>query len=213
MKKTIICFGDSNTHGYDTATDGRFDEGTRYTGLLATLLGDAYQIHEEGLGGRTACFDDPLTEGLSGLQLITPLLMTHEPVDLLLIMLGTNDTKQRFGATPENIATGISRLIRKAKDTSGAWRTAPNILLICPPPIEPGYQSAAFAGEMGVGCDEKARQLAPLYQRVAEELHCAFLDAGTIDGVRMHPHDCMHLTAESHRLLAEAIARMIPDLC
>ena len=94
MKKHIVCFGDSNTHGYCAMNDGRFTEEERWTCLLQKNLGEEYLILEEGLSGRTTCFDDPLFEGLSGLNYIYPCLMSHEPVDLLVIILGTNDTKE-----------------------------------------------------------------------------------------------------------------------
>ena len=108
-KKHIICFGDSNTHGYCAETDGRFDENTRWTCLLQAKLGDEYLILEEGLG-RTTCFDDPTHEGLRGLDYISPCLQTHEPVDLLIIMLGTNDTKERFGCSAESLGNCMKRL-------------------------------------------------------------------------------------------------------
>lgn len=111
--KTIVCFGDSNTHGYNSSNDGRLTEQERWTCLLDTYLGDEYRIIEEGLGGRTTVFDDPIFEGLSGLAYLFPCLMSHEPVDLLIIMLGTNDTKERFRATPANIAKGLERLTQK----------------------------------------------------------------------------------------------------
>ena len=97
MKKTIVCFGDSNTHGYCSETGGRFDDTQRYPCLLEKYLGEGYIVREEGLSGRTTVFEDPLFEGLSGLSAIFSCLMSHEPVDLLIIMLGTNDTKERFG--------------------------------------------------------------------------------------------------------------------
>lgn len=212
MKKTIICFGDSNTHGYDTANDGRFDVSVRYPGRLAALLGDAYDVKEEGLSGRTCCFDDPLFEGLNGLRAISPVLLTHEPVDLLIIMLGTNDVKARFSATAPNIAKGMERLLQKAIDTHTAWRSCPHILLVCPPPIAPGYAQAVFAEEMGAGCAEKSTALAAYYQQTAERLGCHFLDAGSIPGIQMHPRDCMHLSAESHTLLAKRLAALVPEL-
>ena len=99
MKKHIVCLGDSNTHGYcadpaDCADGGiRFNENERWTRRLQTLLGDEYLVTEEGLSGRTTCFDDPIHEGLSALSYITPCLKSHEFVDLLVIMLGTNDVK------------------------------------------------------------------------------------------------------------------------
>lgn len=87
------------------------------------MLGDEYDVKEEGLSGRTTVFDDPLSEGLNGLTMITLCLLTHKPVDLLIVMLGTNDTKERFACTPENITFGMEHLLRKAADTWDAWRT------------------------------------------------------------------------------------------
>lgn len=210
--KTIVCFGDSNTHGYNSSNMSRFTEKERWTCLLADLLGPDYLVREEGLGGRTTVFDDPLFEGLSGLSYIYPCMLTHEPLDLLIIMLGTNDTKERFCATPENIAKGLERLVRKALDTTDAWRNEPNILIIAPTPIEEGYQDTLVGGEMGKGCIEKSKALAPLYQDVAQRLHCHFLDAGAIEGVHMYPYDHMHLSLNSHRILAEKLAKLIPTL-
>ena len=110
MKKHIVCFGDSNTHGAckdpsDSADHGsRFNENERWTCLLQKKLGEDYLVLEEGLSGRNCAFEDPIHEGMSGVAHISPILMSHEPVDLLIIMLGTNDTKAYFSATPVNIA-------------------------------------------------------------------------------------------------------------
>ena len=90
-QKNILCFGDSNTHGYNSKTGGRFTVEERWTKLLQRKLGDDYYVIEEGLSGRTTSFDDPVFEGLSGLNAIYPCMMTHEPLDLVIIMLGTND--------------------------------------------------------------------------------------------------------------------------
>lgn len=212
-KKTIVCFGDSNTHGYNSFNNGRFTERERWTCLLQKYLGEKYSVKEEGLGGRTTVFIDPLFEGLDGLSYLFPCLMTHEPIDLLIIMLGTNDTKERFSATPENIAKGLERLTQKAIASKDAWRHAPNILLIAPPPIECGYEQTAVGGEMGRGCVEKSRALSPLYQQVAKQNGCHFLDAGAISGMEMYPYDFMHLSMESHKLLAVALAQLIPQIC
>ena len=120
MKNHIVCFGDSNTHGYcadpnDTAdhTD-RFTEDERWTCLLQKALGEDYLVLEEGLSGRTTVFRDPLHECMSGLDVIYSTLMSHEPVDLLIIMLGTNDTKERFNASPACI--GIASRQRNRLD-------------------------------------------------------------------------------------------------
>lgn len=212
MKKTIVCFGDSNTHGYCAETGGRFDDANRYPGLLQSYLGDKYLVREEGLSGRTTVFDDPLFEGLNGLSCIFPCLMSHEPVNLLIIMLGTNDVKERFGCNAQNIAKGMERLVRKAMNTDAWAGGIPRILIVAPPPIEEGYEDTFVKGEMGKGCAEKSRELALHYKNTAELTGCSFLDAGSIPGMKMHPNDHMHFTRESHQLLAQELAKLIPSL-
>lgn len=210
--KKVVCFGDSNTYGYNSKTGGRFSETERWTCLLGQYLGQEYHVVEEGLEGRTACFDDPLFEGLCGFNYLYPCLMTHKPVDLLIIMLGTNDVKERFSATPANVGKGIERLIQKAIDTKIAFRNKPNILLITPPAIEPGYEHTEVAGEMGKDCVEKSRMLAPIYEDVAKRLDCHYLDAGAVEGVEMYPYDYMHLSPAAHESLARKLAQLIPGL-
>lgn len=211
-RKKIVCFGDSNTHGYNSKTGGRFSEEERWTCLLAKYLGEEYVVAEEGLEGRTACFEDPLFEGLCGLSYLYPCLMTHKPIDLLIIMLGTNDVKERFSATPENIGRAMERLVQKAMETKDAFRNKPNILIMAPPAIEPGYETTSVAGEMGKNCVEKSAALAPIYEEAAKRLGCHFLDAGKVDGVEMYPYDYMHLSRKAHNKLAKELARRIPEM-
>ncbi|MBO7251189.1 MAG: lipolytic enzyme, G-D-S-L, partial [Oscillospiraceae bacterium] len=128
MKKHIVCLGDSNTHGYcadpaDCADGGnRFNENERWPRVLEKLLGEDYLVLEEGLSGRTTVFPDALHEGMPALDVVYPVLMSHEPVDLLIIMLGTNDTKDRLGMNAACIALGMERLVQKAKSVP-CWGT------------------------------------------------------------------------------------------
>ena len=216
MKKHIVCFGDSNTHGYcadpnDCADRGdRFNEDERWTCLLQKALGDEYLVIEEGLSGRTTVFDDPLHESMSGLDVIYSCLMSHEPVDLLIIMLGTNDTKARLGANAACISIGMERLVMKAK-TVLAWRgNRPNILIIAPPHIGDGLYLRPEGEPMGPGCPQKSRELAHYYSSMAKTQHCAFLDA---EGVaEFNNVDCMHLSRKGHRQLAEKLTELVPGL-
>lgn len=212
MRKHIVCFGDSNTHGYKASDNGRYDESERWTCLLGQKLGEDYLVLEEGLSGRTTCFDDPIHEGLSGLDYIYPCLMSHEPVDLLIIMLGTNDTKERFGVSPACIALGLKRLIAKAKATSDAWRGGvPRILVVVPKNIDKRYEETPVALTMGRGCAEKSEGLAEEYEKTADMMGCAFFDANRV----VEENNCfdyMHLTAEGHAQLAGALAEIVPGL-
>ena len=217
MKKHILCYGDSNTHGYcadpGDCEDGgiRFTENQRWPRLLQTTLGEDYLVTEEGLSGRTTCFDDPLYEGLNGLDYITPCLKSHEVIDLLIIMLGTNDTKDRFCASAACIGLGMARLVKKAKDTDCWGGKAPNILVIAPPPIGAGMLTSPVAQTMGQLCVEKSRQLGESYREQCELLGVSFLDAGAL-GCEFNTVDYMHLTSRGHAQLAEALAPLVPRL-
>ena len=212
MKKHIVCFGDSNTHGYcadpkDCADGGdRFNEDERWTCLLQKALGEDCLVIEEGLSGRTTVFDDPLHECMSGLDVIYSTLMSHEPVDLLIIMLGTNDTKERFGANAAAIAVGMERLIKKAKSVEAWGKKQPNILVICPPPLGEGFHDEV----MGPGCVAKSVALPPYMKAVAERNGVHYLDAG--DFCEFNPVDFTHLTSEAHRQLAAKLAELVPQI-
>lgn len=213
MRNHILCFGDSNTHGYCAETGGRFDESQRWTQLLQKKLGADYLILEEGLSGRTTCFSDPIHEGLSGLDYIYPCLMSHEPVDLLIIMLGTNDTKERFGSSAACIGLGLKRLILKAKATLDAWKDGvPNILVVVPQNIAPEYIQTEVGDTMGVGCDEKSRRLAAEYKEIAELTDCHYLDANCVLTAAPNQIDFMHLTGEGHAQLAEALSEKVREI-
>ena len=217
MKKHIVCLGDSNTHGYcadpeDTADGGiRFNENERWTRRLQALLGEDYLVTEEGLSGRTTCFNDPIHEGLNALHYITPCLKSHEFVDLLIIMLGTNDTKERFASSAACIAIGMGRLVKKALATECWGPNKPNVLVIAPPHIGEGMPKSKVGPTMGAGCVEKSRELAYYYKQQCDLIGCHFLDAQEL-GCEFNNIDCMHLTRKGHETMANALAELIPHL-
>lgn len=211
MKKHIVCFGDSNTHGYRAQDNGRFDENERWPRLLEQYLGEDYLVLEEGLSGRTTCYDDPIHEGLSGLSCIHACLMSHEPVDLLIIMLGTNDTKERFGSSAACIALGLKRLAAKAMAVE-CWKDQkPNILIVTPKNIDPEYAQTEVGATMGRGCAEKSAGLGPEYEKVAALLGCHYFDANDVVAENNHI-DYMHLTKEGHAALAKALAEKVSQI-
>ena len=216
MKKHIVCFGDSNTHGLcadpaDCADHGkRYNENERWTQLLQKALGDDYLIIEEGLSGRTTVFSDPLKEGMSALDVVYPILMTHEPVDLLIIMLGTNDTKQRFSVGAQEIALGMDRLIQKIKTIPCWTEKGPNILMISPAHIGEGMHSSPAAGTMGDGCAKRSAELSKYYEPVAQMHGCTFLDAE--GNTQVNNVDFIHLTRKGHAMLAAKLCEIVPTL-
>ena len=213
MKRHIVCLGDSNTHGYtpEPVPGFRFSEEERWTCRLQAALGADWLVIEEGLPGRTTVFEDPVEEGMSALPYLYPCLMSHAPVELLVLMLGTNDTKERLGANACAIGKGLRRLLRKAQ-TIDCWAGGrANILVIAPLCIGEGATRSPVAQEMGAGCVDKSRRLPGQFRATARELGCHFLDANTL-GLSYNTIDHMHLTRDGHARLAEALAARIPTL-
>jgi lysophospholipase L1-like esterase len=210
MRESIVCYGDSNTWGFNAENELRFPEHIRWPGVLSSLLGEQYKVIEEGLSGRTSVMDDPLFEGLNGLTYITPCLKSHSPIKLVIIMLGTNDTKERFGLTSYNIAQGIMRVVQKAKHSlAGENEESPNILVICPPRIGEKYRQSIVGDAMGNYCAEKSAQLAQHLKTMTEREMVSYLDASAIP---MNEIDYMHLTEEGHKQLAQLVFDKVSNL-
>ena len=206
----VLCFGDSNTHGTPPIVDlnryQRFGPGVRWPSRMAATLG--VDLVEEGLPGRTSMFDDPIMgahmNGQTGLKIA---LESHGPIDVLVLMLGTNDVKARFTSTPEAVVGGIASLLdiaqhRVMQERHGGFR----ILLVCPPPVvEVGPIKDEFWGGAG-----RSQALAPLYQSLAAARGIAFFDAGSV--IEVSPIDGVHYDAAAHAVLAEALAEKLQSL-
>jgi lysophospholipase L1-like esterase len=212
VPRTILCFGDSNTYGAvpTLARIGRhrFAPARRWTGILQRLLGPEWQVMEEGHPSRTTVFDDPI-EGAhkNGLRALPVCLETHMPIDLVIIMLGTNDLKHRFGASPSDIADSIEVLVKAVqKSEAGPGGAAPAAMVIAPPPIlEVGWMGELFAGGAA-----KSKQFGPRFREAAARCSAAFLDAGAI--VESSTVDGIHLDEDAQRVLAGAVAERIGSL-
>jgi lysophospholipase L1-like esterase len=201
--KTILCYGDSNTWGYDASTGGRFPPETRWPKVLQRELGDGYEVIAEGLNGRTTVWPDPVEgEYKSGKSYLTACLESHHPIDLVAIMLGTNDLKHRFGQSAWDIARSAATLVQIVMGSAfGPDGLGPEVLLIAPPPTVIGDGSFA---PMFAGADEKSRDLGKHYSALAAELGCAFLDAGKV--IVSTKLDGIHLDASEPAKLGEAVA-------
>ena len=204
--KTILCFGDSNTFGTNPE-GGRHDRTVRWTGRLQQLLGDSWYVIEEGMGGRTTVWEDPLEPNRRGIAALPIALASHKPLDLVIISLGTNDCKSFFHASPKVIAKGAEALCKTVLDFDyGSWGPVPKILLVSPIHIGEKVEASPYIS-FDRESPEKSRCLAPLYEEVAERLGCMFLDGAKAAGPSSL--DQLHMDGNSHRAMADAIYERI----
>jgi len=224
--KTVLCYGDSNTWGYNPR-GGRYDHSIRWPTVMASLLNGenagkngivpgmpgsadpAYWVVEEGLNGRTTCKEDPVEGDRNGLRQLMPILNSHRPLDLVIVMLGTNDLKRRFTPSPYEVSQG-AQLVAEAvlASKSGPGDGQPKTLLVCPVPIS---KAVAFAQVLASDALEISRKLAPYYRACAAECGAAFFDAGTVISA-CSPADGLHWEAEDHRNFAKAMAAQVREL-
>ena len=211
MKKHILCIGDSNTHGLCTDPSESADHGSRYneeerwTCLLQKALGAEYLVIEEGLSGRTCVYDDPDMDSVNLLPVLHALLNSHEPLDLLILMLGTNDAKKKFGTDAKKITKGMQILVEEAKSVPCWGKNGPKILIVAPVPIEEGVIYPDF-NEKSV---ETTKTLAREYAFLAVAERADFLDAG---GCELTSVDHVHLTKRGHRQLAERMEAAVREI-
>lgn len=207
--KRILCYGDSNTYGTNPS-GGRWDENTRWTGRLQALLGSEYRIIEEGLGGRTTVWTDDLELLRRGRQFLPVALDSHLPLDLVILMLGTNDLKARHGPpTTGDVARGCRTLAEDiAKHCLFDQFPTPKILMISPITIGEGVSTTypSFP-ETSVA---QSRDFAHWFEEAAKIVGCEYLDAAQF--AQPSPIDHLHMDADGHAALAEAIARKVREI-
>jgi lysophospholipase L1-like esterase len=204
----ILCYGDSNTHGTVPMAHAddvrRFGPKQRWTGVMQAGLGQEYCVIEEGLPGRTSVFDDPIDGAhKNGRSCLLPCLESHWPVDIVILMLGVNDLKARYGLAPYDIACGAGALVAAIKAITSATGKPAEIILVAPPPIVcTGWLSPMFAGG-----DEKSQLLPQLFQAQAERHGVGFLDAGRF--ISVSRTDGIHFDENGHGVLGKAIAALV----
>lgn len=205
--RTVLCYGDSNTWGYEPGTARRLPRGVRWPGVAQAALGDGYFLIEEGLNARTTVLDDPTRPGRNGLTYLRPCLDSHAPLDLVVVMLGTNDLKHRFGLGAYDIAANAAMLVATVQQTPcGVGGAAPPVLLVSPPAIG----ELSNLADLFAGAGPKSRELARHYRAFADQARCRFLDASSVADA--DPADGVHLSADAHAALGRAVAEAVRDM-
>ena len=216
--KTIVCYGDSNTWGFMPKYDepkiiaeNRYPWGVRWTSLLQMKLGDDYHVAEAGLNGRTTMFDCRMDEHRNGLSDVDVCMLQQFPVDLVILMLGTNDVKDFFCATPYMIAHGAARLIERIRGGGyGPGGSSPEILLAAPIRLHPDMEKRWLGEEFGPGVLAKDAQLGLYLEQTARKCGVHFLNAGAF--VTADPADGIHMNEAGHALLAEKMAEKVLEI-
>lgn len=206
--KTILCYGDSNTWGYIPGTPAdRYPRDIRWPKVMQQHLGEDYEVIEEALNGRTTVHEDFLEEGRNGMTYLIPCLISHAPIDLVILKLGVNDLKQRFNVPASDIADGVRKLsLEILKSTAGPDKQAPKLLILTPPPMGKLSQFA----DMFAGGPEKSQQFGRHYKVVAEELGCEYVDCG--DHIVSSDIDGIHYAPEEHVKLGKVMAARIKGI-
>ena len=217
--KRILVFGDSNTFGYVEDAQGtvsRLPLHTAWPGKMAELLGAGYEVVVEGLSGRTTTMDSPERSGtgiipgagMNGAAYLPAALSSHMPLDMVIIMLGTNDLRKDRNRNASDIASGIMRLVSIVKKGEWQQRTPfpiPQVLVICPPKLDlqrSPYKDA-FKGALA-----KSEALPGILRPLVESSEALFFDAATVVPFAQGA-DEIHLTAENHAALAQAVTREV----
>ena len=204
-KIRILCYGDSNTWGWVPSSMGakRFDENNRWPALLQKELGTDFEIIEEGLGGRTTAFDDPRPEFplRNGANSLPAILESHLPLDLVIVMLGTTDTKKMMNLSVKEITNGMQKIIRSIKKFKTLENTQiPKILIVVPPIVK---ETAKFASKLFIGGTKKSTELIQSYKELSEKEQIHYLDPTskiTVDEI-----EGVHIDANNHKILSKLI--------
>ena len=209
--KTILCYGDSNTYGYIPRRGMRYPKDVRWPGRLQNLLGEEYTVIEEGCSGRTTVYDDPLEGWKNGLDYLKPCIHSHKPIDMVILALGSNDLKETFHATPEEIAQGAETLVSVIEAFSmGKQGFVPTIILVAPTEIGEGITDSFFYGAFLENAITRSKELPKHYREVANRHGCVFFNAA--EYVKPSDADSLHFTPEGHAVMAEKLYEIIIGL-
>ncbi|MHC1773409.1 MAG: GDSL-type esterase/lipase family protein [Flexilinea sp.] len=215
--KNILCFGDSNTWGYDASTyDPAFGSGqrmpfdVRWPGRVQKILGSDYRIIEDALNARTVMVEDPYFTHRLGIASLETALDAQAPLDLVIIKLGVNELKHMFNLTAGMIAFGVEKLVLAAKTRYYNY-PEPKVLVIAPHPVSKTIGEDIFGFSFGPLAYEKSCQFGPLYKDLAERHGCGFIDCAGLN-FKLNSLDGLHYDREDHAKLADVVAAKIKEM-
>lgn len=200
MKK-ILCFGDSNTFGYNPNNGSRYNENSRWTGILKNLCKNNYEIIEAGCNNRTAFSNNPNGIQFTGYKVLPEYL--KEIYDTIIFAIGINDLQKFYNPTLEEFETGIENLIKKIRESLPNC----NIIILSPSHITENILNSNFRFMFNQTSIEKSKQITPIYEKIANEYNCKFLDLNKI--VTTSKIDGLHYDIEEHKKIAQSIITLL----
>lgn len=205
--KTILCYGDSITWGYNPETLLRYEYSLTWPGVMENILGKEYRVITEALTGRTTCWDVEDAPYRNGKEFLPMLLESHAPLDLVILMLGINDLNKLTGKTADESAWGMISLVREIMSPvfGGA---PPKILIIAPPALSMKLSEFNKLGYGGM--QEESKKLAQCQKALAEEAKCGFLDSNQY--IKASEVDGVHPLAADYKILGEAAANKVLEM-
>jgi len=214
--KTVLCYGDSNTWGYipkalRAQPNSRYPYDVRWPGIASKILGPDYRLIEEALNGRTTVFDDPVEPGRNGIAYLDVALLSHAPIDLVVVMLGSNDTKEHHSTTSRIITQGMSLVAEKILSSdAGLDGKAPKLLIAAPIEINENIENLWTYTYFNKKSVEKAKELPAQYKELTERMGVFYLNAA--DYGAPSKEDGIHMYPDGHRRLGEAFAAKIKEI-
>jgi lysophospholipase L1-like esterase len=206
---TILCYGDSNTYGQRSDMRGRWPADVRWTGQLQDLLGPEYAVIEAGLSSRTTDLDYDQKPGRNGRTYLVPCLQSHNPLDVVVIMLGTNDLKTVFNRSALDVAQALAGLVDDVRSFgSNASGIDPVVVLVSPIHIDThaAHFQELYAARYDADAAAKSQELAPRIRHMAESKGCLFVDAAA---VAVPGEDGLHIDRATQAALAETLAGVL----
>ena len=215
--KHVLCFGDSNTWGWDSDTYDlktgivkRMPYAVRWPGLAQGLLGAEYRLMENALNARTIMHEDPYNPRRLGIASLAEAAEANAPMDLLVVALGTNELKHMYNLSAGMVAWGLGKLVLAAQQSYYGY-PSPKILIIAPAPIRPDVDQLAIGYNFGPLAYGKSLELAKLYKDIADKHGCGYLDAGSL-GLTLNTVDGLHYNRGDHAKVGEAAAAKIREM-
>lgn len=204
MRK-VLCFGDSNTYGFIPENGGRYDENTRWTGVLQKLCKNNFQITEAGANNRNGFTQSAGGDFLTGFKVLPALL--SENFDAVILAIGINDLQKFYNNSEDDIQNGIENLIKIVQ----AKLPEAKILLAAPSKITPNILNSYFAALFDEKSIEKSFLVAPIYQKTAEKFGCEFVnleniaEVSNVDGLHYPPQEHSKIANAFYKILAEIL--------